>query len=158
VHSAERALAVEGKKDREGSIVPYLRHGAAWKLFGVMAAGGIPKNIEEVQTFEDGEVLDVPGRPRVIHGPGHTHGCVAFHFERHGALFVGDVLFGFGVLTGEEGCQVGHKAFNASSQQALDSLSALEGVDADVVLFGHGDPWTQGPAAAVAAARERGIV
>jgi glyoxylase-like metal-dependent hydrolase (beta-lactamase superfamily II) len=54
--------------------------------------------------------------------------------------------------------QIGPKAFNASSQQALDSLSAVEGAEADVVLFGHGEPWTRGPAAAVAAARETGIV
>ena len=158
VHSADTELTRSGKKDREGSILPYLRYPAAWKLFGVLAAGGMPKNIAEFETFEDGAVLEVPGRPRVIHAPGHTHGCVAFHFERHGVLFVGDVLYGFGVLTGKPGAQIGPRAFNASSQQALDSLSALEGVQANVMLFGHGDPWTEGPAAAVQAARATGIV
>ena len=28
--------------------------------------------VEEVATFADGEVLDVPGKPRIIHVPGHT--------------------------------------------------------------------------------------
>jgi glyoxylase-like metal-dependent hydrolase (beta-lactamase superfamily II) len=83
---------------------------------------------------------------------------VAFHFERHDALFAGDVLYGFGVLTGRPGAQIGPRAFNASSRQALDSLSAVEGVQANVMLFGHGDPWTEGPAAAVEAARATGIV
>ena len=158
VHSADTELCRDGKNERESSILPYLRYPAAWHLFAVLGAGGVPKNIAEFETFEDGAVLDVPGRPRVIHAPGHTHGCVAFHFERHGALFVGDVLFGFGVLTGKQGPQIGAKTFNASSRQALDSLSAIEGVDADVMLFGHGDPWTQGTAAAVAAARATGFV
>ncbi len=158
VHSADERLATTGKKDREASILPYLRHPAAWKLIGALAAGGIPKNVSEVRTFEDNAVLDVPGRPRVLHAPGHTHGCVAFHFERHGVLVAGDVLYGFGVLTGTPGPQIGPRAFNASSEQALESLSKLEGVDAEVVLFGHGEPWTRGVDAAVAAARATGPV
>ena len=158
VHSADTELATAGKKDSEASMLPYLRYAAAWKLIGTFLGGGLPKNVREVQTFEDGEVLDVPGWPRVIHAPGHTHGCVAFHFERHGVLFVGDVLYGFGVLTGRQGPQVGPRAFNASSAQALESLGAIEGVQAELVLFGHGDPWTEGAAAAVASARSIGPV
>lgn len=158
VHAADADLAKAGKKDREGSIVPYLRYPAAWRLFAALAAGGLPKNLSEVGTFGGDTVLEVPGRPRVIHAPGHTHGCVAFHFERHGVLFAGDVLYGFGVLTGRQGPQIGPRAFNASSAQALESLRALEGVDAKVVLFGHGDPWTQGVDKAVSAARATGIV
>ncbi len=158
VHTADQRLARTGKKDREAGMLPYLRHPAAWKLIGALAAGGIPKNVSEVQTFEGDAVLDVPGRPRVLHAPGHTHGSVAFHFERHGVLFVGDVLYGFGVMTGKQGAQIGPRAFNASSEQALESLSKLEGVHAKVVLFGHGEPWTQGVDAAVAAARATGPV
>jgi glyoxylase-like metal-dependent hydrolase (beta-lactamase superfamily II) len=158
VHAADEELAKAGKKDREGSIVPYLRYPAAWKLVAALAAGGLPKNLSEVGTFDGDTVLEVPGRPRVIHAPGHTHGCVAFHFERHGVLFAGDVLYGFGVLTGRQGPQIGPRAFNASSAQALESLRALEGVNANVVLFGHGDPWTQRVDEAVSAARATGIV
>jgi glyoxylase-like metal-dependent hydrolase (beta-lactamase superfamily II) len=158
VHQADTELCRTGKKDTEGSMLPYLRHPAAWHLIGVFAAGGLPKNIAEFETFDHGAVLDVPGRPRVIHAPGHTLGCSAFHFERHGVLFVGDVLYGFGVLTGRRGPQIGPKAFNVSSRQALDSLDAIEGIDEDVMLFGHGDPWTRGPAEAVAAARDTGFV
>jgi glyoxylase-like metal-dependent hydrolase (beta-lactamase superfamily II) len=158
VHSADEQLAKTGKKDREASMLPYLRHPAAWKMIGIFAAGGVPKNVNEVETFEGDTVLDVPGRPRVIHAPGHTHGCVAFHFERHGVLCVGDVLYTVSVLTGRRGPQIGPRCFNVSSDQALDSLSAIEGVEADVLLFGHGEPWTEGAAAAVAAARATGPV
>jgi glyoxylase-like metal-dependent hydrolase (beta-lactamase superfamily II) len=59
-------------------------------------------------------------------------------------------------MTGRMGPQIMPSGFNISSAQALESLSNLENLDADVVLFGHGEPWTDGPAAAVARARELG--
>ena len=36
--------------------------------------------------------LDVPGRPRVIHTPGHTHGHVSLHFADRDALIAGDAV------------------------------------------------------------------
>jgi glyoxylase-like metal-dependent hydrolase (beta-lactamase superfamily II) len=45
-------------------------------------------------------------------------------------------------------------AFNVSTPQALASLEKVESLDAALVLVGHGEPWEQGPAAAVAAARK----
>jgi glyoxylase-like metal-dependent hydrolase (beta-lactamase superfamily II) len=158
VHSADEELArTGGPRPREASMLPYLRHPAVWRLIaGFARGGGRPQNVEKLETFEDGEILEVPGRPRVIHAPGHSNGCVAFHFAGHGALFVGDVLFTYNVLTGRRGPQIGPSAFNVSSDEALQSLAALEHIEADVVLPGHGEPWTDSPAAAVAAARLAG--
>ena len=157
VHSADEELTRTGKgKNREASLLPYLRHVAAWRIMVALARGGMPLHVAEVQTFEDGGVLDVPGRPRVIHAPGHTRGCVVFHFESHGVLIAGDVLFNYNVLTGRLGPQIGPAAFNESSEQALASLERLEGVEAPLILFGHGDPWTEGTAAAISAARAAG--
>jgi glyoxylase-like metal-dependent hydrolase (beta-lactamase superfamily II) len=101
-------------------------------------------------------VLDVPGRPVAIHTPGHTAGLCAIHFERHGALFVGDALCTWNPLTGRRGPQVMPSALNVSTAASFDSLAAFEGVEAQIVLPGHGDPWHDTPAAAVAAAREAG--
>jgi glyoxylase-like metal-dependent hydrolase (beta-lactamase superfamily II) len=47
-------------------------------------------------------------------------------------------------------------AFASSMAQATESLDRLEGLEAGVVLPGHGDPWTDGVAALVARAREAG--
>jgi len=157
VHSADEELTRTGRgRKRERGLLPYLRHAAAWKLIAAFVRGGRPLHVAEVRTFGDGDVLDVPGRPRVIHAPGHSPGCVALHFEDRGLLFVGDVLFNYNVLTGRRGPQISPAAFNESSEQALASLARLEGVEARVMLAGHGDPWTDGPAAAVAAARSAG--
>jgi glyoxylase-like metal-dependent hydrolase (beta-lactamase superfamily II) len=48
------------------------------------------------------------------------------------------------------------RPFNLSSETMLDSLSKIEALDAETVLVGHGDPWTQGAAEAVRRAREVG--
>jgi hypothetical protein len=47
-------------------------------------------------------------------------------------------------------------AFNVSNDQALRSLSAIEAIDAQALLVGHGAPWHDGPAAAAKRAREIG--
>lgn len=44
----------------------------------------------------------------------------------------------------------------ADSEQALRSLDALAAVAADVILTGHGEPWTQGTKLAVERARAAG--
>jgi len=42
--------------------------------------GGLrPQPATGLQTIADGDVLDVPGSPRIIHTPGHTPGSVAVH-------------------------------------------------------------------------------
>ena len=158
VHAKDEELARTGRKPkREGSLVPYLRHGAAWGLIlGFIRNGRSPK-IGEVTTFGEGDVLDVPGRPRVIHAPGHTNGHCAYHFEQHGALFVGDLLCTWNPLTGRLGPQIMPRPFNVSSAESLDSLGRIEQLEARALLPGHGDPWTAGPAAAVARAREAGL-
>jgi glyoxylase-like metal-dependent hydrolase (beta-lactamase superfamily II) len=59
--------------------------------------------VTEVSTFTDGQILDLPGSPRVIHVPGHTPGSVAIHVPAVDALFVGDALTTGNVLTGQQG-------------------------------------------------------
>jgi glyoxylase-like metal-dependent hydrolase (beta-lactamase superfamily II) len=156
VHSADEQLTRTGKgRKREGSLLPYLRRPATWRIIAALARGGRPLHVAEVEAFTEG-TLDVPGSPRVIPAPGHTPGCVAFHFERQRALFTGDVLCTYNVLTGRRGPQIMPGALNTSSEQSLDSLSRIEDVDAEVILPGHGEPWHGDAAVAVAAARQAG--
>jgi glyoxylase-like metal-dependent hydrolase (beta-lactamase superfamily II) len=157
VHSADEELTRTGRgRKRERSFLPYLRYPATWKLLAGFVRGGFPVHVKQVETYEDSEVLDVPGRPRAIHAPGHSPGCVALHFEERSLLFVGDVLFELNVLTGRRGPQVGPAGFNESSDQALASLSSLEGLEAEAMFFGHGDPWRAGTHSAIEAARAAG--
>jgi len=159
VHEQDAEMARTAKTGkRDGSMLPHLVRPTALKLMAHMMANGAarPTKIAEVQTFSDGDVLDVPGRPRVIATPGHTDGHCALLFEQHGVLFTGDAMCSRNPLTGREGPQVMPSAFNASTQRAQESLERLTGVAASHLLFGHGDPWTDGAAAAVERARELG--
>lgn len=115
--------------------------------------GGLrAQDLRDVATFGDAVTLDVPGSPRVIHVPGHTPGSVAYHFAGHGALFVGDALVTYGVTNGRRGPQLA--PFTADRDAALASLDRLEGIDARLVLPGHGPEWLDGPAAAIARVRD----
>lgn len=138
------------------NILPQLWRPWLWRLMGEMMIrdGGYRlRGIEGAETFGDGDVLDVPGRPRVISTPGHTAGHCALFFEGHSALFVGDEMCTWNLLTGKRGPQLLPKSFNVSTAQCLESLHAIEGVKADALLPGHGDPWRHGVSAAVERAR-----
>ena len=127
------------------------------RMLAMMTRAGAakPTPVEGAETYADGQSLDVPGSPRVIHTPGHSPGQCAIHFEQRGVLFAGDALCSLNMLTGSRGPQLMPHPFNTSDATARASLSKLEGVEAGLVLFGHGEPWARGVAAALAAARER---
>ncbi|HXQ79511.1 MAG TPA: MBL fold metallo-hydrolase [Thermoplasmata archaeon] len=160
IHEADVAVAkggIQGKN--EAGLSPYLRYAEAWRtLFGLLLHGGVSiVPILEVSAFSDGQVLDVPGNPKVVHMPGHTPGMAALLFEKHKALFTGDGLVTRNPLTGRRRPQIMPRGLNRDSRQALDSLGKVEDLPADHVLPGHGDPWAQGVAEAVHRARAAGF-
>jgi glyoxylase-like metal-dependent hydrolase (beta-lactamase superfamily II) len=159
VHDGDVAMARDGVEQKtESNLAKYLRYRATWKLLALaVRSGGVRRpKIAEVTTFDDGQVLDVPGHPLVIHTPGHSNGHVVFHFPDRGALMAGDALCTWNPLTGRPGPQIMPAAFATSLAQAQASLARLEDLTAGVVLPGHGDPWTDGVGALVARAREAG--
>jgi glyoxylase-like metal-dependent hydrolase (beta-lactamase superfamily II) len=109
--------------------------------------------IKEVATFGDRATLDVPGAPRVTLLPGHTPGSAALHFASHDALMIGDAIATHSVTTGQQGPQIA--PFTADTRQALASLDRLLGLDAGLVLPGHGQAWTGGVPEAVRQVRAR---
>lgn len=98
--------------------------------------------VQEVRTVTDGDVLDLPGRPRIVHTPGHSPGSIAIHSESSDALFVGDAMTTRHVLTGARGPQPA--PFTQDEPGAMQSLRRWEGIDARWVLPGHGFPWDGG--------------
>ncbi len=154
VHEMDAALARgEAPNPSKGygpiKLGPFL--GFLW--FTVLRGGLRTPKLQEVATFGDGATLDVPGSPRVILTPGHTPGSAALHLPSLGALFVGDAFATCAVTTGARGPQVA--PFTADAAEAVASLRRLEAVSADLVLPGHGDPWTGGIQEAIRLVRER---
>jgi glyoxylase-like metal-dependent hydrolase (beta-lactamase superfamily II) len=154
VHEADAALArgeVKTQGQRTGRVrpVPLVRF-----LAYALRRGGLRSTpIREVVAFGDGATLDVPGAPRVILTPGHTPGSASLHVPSRDILFVGDALATYNVADGSRGAQLA--PFGSDWAEALRSLGRIEDVDARWVLPGHGEPWTDGTAAAVAAVRRR---
>jgi glyoxylase-like metal-dependent hydrolase (beta-lactamase superfamily II) len=147
IHLADAETARSGKPPKnQAGVGRYLLRPEAYRtLFGLMRRKALKiVPIHEVSTFGDGETIDVPGRPRVVHTPGHTEGSCAILLERQRVLVTGDALTTRNPLTGRTGPQIAPDGLNRDSAQALRSLDALASLPADLVLPGHGEPWTEG--------------
>jgi glyoxylase-like metal-dependent hydrolase (beta-lactamase superfamily II) len=158
IHGADAQLArTAGSTSGAGTVLSDIWRPSAVRFIAhLMRNGGLKTpRVEDLTTFTEGATLDVPGRPQVIGTPGHSHGHCSFLLPDRGVLFAGDALCTNNWLKGSTGPQLMPRAVNASEEQALASLDRLEDVEAGVVLFGHGEPWTQGTRAAVTAARDR---
>jgi glyoxylase-like metal-dependent hydrolase (beta-lactamase superfamily II) len=159
IHSSDEAtLAKPGPKTGDASPSHLLRalwRPRVWGFFGGMALAGAarPPALPGAETFADGDVLDVPGRPRVVHTPGHTPGHCALLFEGRGALFVGDAMCTRSPLTGRVGPQLMPAPTNVSNATARASLQRIAELEARVLLPGHGEPWHGPPKTAAERAR-----
>ncbi len=145
--------------DHERSRLPYVvRHPSFVRRFLAMGAAGAlwVAGLRGGRTFVDGEELDVPGRPRAVFSAGHTPGHCALHLPDRGVLLAGDAIVTLDPYTGKEGPRIVAGAATANSPQALASLDALAATGAEIVLTGHGEPWTGGIAGAVELARAAG--
>jgi glyoxylase-like metal-dependent hydrolase (beta-lactamase superfamily II) len=159
VHQEDAAMATKGTPPKnDGKARSYLLRVEFYRTLFSLARRGATKivPVKEVATFADGETLDLPGRPRAVHAPGHTVGSAALLLEGRRVLLTGDVLATRNPLTGRVGPQIMPSGLNRDTPQALRSLAALDGVRADLLLPGHGEPWTQGTAEAVRLARAAG--
>lgn len=151
VHHADaaRARGEESTKPAWGParVLPTVR----FLLYAGRKGGLRTRYPAEVRTFDDGDVLALPGEPRVLALPGHSPGSVAIHVHALRALFVGDALATRHVLTGTASPQPA--PFTDDPAAASASLARLESIDVDWVIPGHGKPWTGGVAALLAAYR-----
>jgi glyoxylase-like metal-dependent hydrolase (beta-lactamase superfamily II) len=159
VHDEDVQMARTGKVGpRDGKTSAYLLRGAFWRTVLVLGRRGGIKIIpvKEVSGFSDGQTLDVPGKPRIVHAPGHTEGSAAILLEERGIMFTGDVLCTHNAYTGRTGPQIMPSGLNADTPRALASLANLTGITAGLLLPGHGDPWVGGVPEAIRLARTAG--
>jgi hydroxyacylglutathione hydrolase len=95
-----------------------------------------PRNLHRV-FVDNQEWSDFGLQYRVLGTPGHTPGCVCFHFPREKTIFTGDTLFAG---------SVGRTDFPGGDDQRLtQSLTRLTQLPGDTVVFpGHGPQTTIG--------------
>ena len=154
-----RAASREAKP--ESSLLPYLirRPATLRTIAHIGRMGGFTgSKVTDPRTIDGDQLLDgVPGRPRAVTMPGHTPGSVCYLFADRGLLFTGDALVTYDGITGYRGPGVVSRAFTHDSRAALASLTALDSINAGLLLPGHGEPFQGTPADAAAQARHAGL-
>jgi glyoxylase-like metal-dependent hydrolase (beta-lactamase superfamily II) len=154
---AEEAANTTGERVEQASPWTLLRQTwrpSAMVWFWDASLRGKPLQLRRLggaTTFTNGP-LDVPGRPVPVHTPGHTSGHVALHLPDRGALLVGDALTTAHALVPTAGPQLLPPFLHTDAAQALASLDRLGGLEAEVLVPGHGPPFLGSPASAVDAA------
>ncbi|MEX5271294.1 MBL fold metallo-hydrolase [Kocuria sabuli] len=145
------------RPERNRFLYPF-GHPRSLPLLGRMAAAGAlaVKGVRDLRPLETGTALPVPGRPVVVHTPGHTDGHCILDLPDRGAVLSGDALVTLDPYTGRRGPQIVAAAATKDTAVALDSLDAVAATGAGTVLPGHGDRWTQGAEAAARHARAVG--
>jgi glyoxylase-like metal-dependent hydrolase (beta-lactamase superfamily II) len=159
IHQADAAVAKGAKPGRnDGKARSYLLRVEFYRTLFSLARRGATRlvPIQALSSFADGETLALPGRPRVVELPGHTPGMSALWLEARRVLLTGDGLVTWNPLTGRVGPQIMPSGLNRDTPQALRSIDVLDGIGAEVLLPGHGEPWTEGAAEAARLARIAG--
>ncbi len=160
LHPGDTKLAADPRSNKtERPLLPYLRYPATLAFVAHCVAKGAlrPAPMPAAVPLTEGEITAVPGRPVVTHTPGHTDGSCVLEFKEHGVVFAGDLLCTASPVTGRAtDPQIQTRGSNRSSDQTMASLERLQGIEARLVLPGHGVPWRDGVEAAADSARRFG--
>ena len=156
VHRADAPFVRGEKKVNNLSVIPYLWHPWYARYMFHLLANRVTRvpPVAQLDELSDGETLDVPGSPRVLHAPGHTAGSCALLLEDRSILFSGDALVTLDMTRGRTGPQIIRGPVTEDADLALESLDVLARTNAETVLPGHGEPWTAGVKSAVEAAQQ----
>ena len=112
-------------------------------------------NVTHARGFNDADVLDVPGRPHVIHVPGHTPGEVTFYLPQRKVLISGDTLVTLNLISGEHTePQVPDQCLNRDHELARRAIDRFKELGCVTLLPGHGKPWTGSMSYAVEQAKK----
>ncbi|MCX5355830.1 MBL fold metallo-hydrolase [Streptomyces mirabilis] len=109
-----------------------------WAVHAIRSGGTAHVPFTEPSPFPAPGPLDLPGAPVPVHTPGHTAGHCAYLLAGSGILISGDALVTAHPTSRIDGPQLLPAMFDTDRSAALCSLDILEGIDADVILPGHG--------------------
>lgn len=137
----EQASALDVTKNiwRPG-VLPWLT-----KVMRVGAAKDV--RVPSAAPFPVDGAVDVPGRPVPVPTRGHTSGHTCYFLPSVGAVCTGDELVTGHAVSRENGPQLSPAFF--SHRDIRGAIDVLAGLDADLILPGHGEPLRMPVAAAV---------
>ena len=143
-------------RPQQPRLIHPLTHPRGLPVLGAMVAAGALRvpGVTADHALPTGEPLPLPGRPEIIHTPGHTDGeCVVWLPDRS-TLLTGDALVTLDPYNGRRGPRIIAPSATHDTVQARASLSPLAELPATHVLPGHGAMWTDGIASAVERAQQ----
>jgi glyoxylase-like metal-dependent hydrolase (beta-lactamase superfamily II) len=146
VHEDGYEAALEGLGKPTVGFILLMWRPAYMRLFRAMMQAGMldVEPITEVNTFNEGQVLDVPGQPEVIHTPGHRKDHCSFWLPDSRILFGGDALLTMDIMSGKvvdpEPVRGGN-LFNFDKDQQQESARKLAALGQLTLLPGHVQPW-----------------
>ena len=116
---------------------------SAFSLFLEAVTDGVLRQppLRAPRPFIDGDVLDVPGRLRVVQVPGHNAGSCALYRSDSESLFSGDALMTLDPMFRTVGA-VTFAEDDRHDGAALAGLTALGPYRHAGLLPAHGEPWT----------------
>ena len=151
---------VQGKEKHQVTVGQVLRR--AWRprvfrwMAHVITAGALAaKPAPRAEAWDDAALRALPGEPVAISLPGHTPGNAAIHFPMAGAIAVGDSFVSGHPVSPVSGPQMLHAMYHSDQAAALAALPKLAGIDASVILPGHGPALRMPLAEALAAVSAR---
>lgn len=167
IHERDAAILRDGPRSAmrhakpERSMLPYLlRRPSALALPLRLARAGAftAPSVQGARVFDADQLLeDVPGAPQAVVLPGHTPGSTAYFFTDRGLLFTGDALVTADGFADRTGPTIVSRCFTHDSRAALTALDRLDELTADLLLPGHGEPFTEGVRSATRQARQFGV-
>lgn len=124
-----------------------------WMVHAI-AAGALraePASAAEAWTPE--LLHSLPGRPEAVNVPGHTAGSAVLVLPDAGAIATGDALVTGHAISPFTGAQMLDPMFHSDPAGTVPALDALDGIDASVILPGHGPAVSMSLSDAVAEVR-----
>lgn len=141
--SAEEVAHVQGKEKHQVTLGQVLSR--AWRprvfrwMLHVISAGALSAEpATDARTWDNAELRDLPGAPRAVLVAGHTPGHTAFVLPKANAVVTGDAFVTGHPLSKRSGVQMLPPMFHSSPDGIREGLQVLSGVDASLILPGHG--------------------
>lgn len=109
-----------------------------WLLHVIKAKALQAEPAAQAQSWSEDQLRSLPGNPEAILLPGHTPGNVALLLPGANAIAVGDSFVSGHPISPKPGPQMLHTMYHWDPAGALASARHLQGIQANVILPGHG--------------------
>lgn len=123
-----------------------------WLIHAIKAGSLKAEPARGARAWTEAELLALPGAPVPVLSSAHTPGHTSYLLPAASAVVTGDLIVTGHPLSPTTGPQVLHPIFHMCPGQAVAAMDVLSGIDATLILPGHGPALRSGLAAAVAAA------